>query len=100
MLESLSEAQVWLLFAAAIAAAFYLGRVTAGGPPQARARLHQLARVAAAEDFRRLPAERQAEVDRLVAAGKIIDAVKLIRATLDLGLYEAKQIVDLRKAGG
>jgi ribosomal protein L7/L12 len=100
MFEHVSEAQIWILFAAAVAIAFYWGRASAGHPAEARARLMQLARAAAAEDFRRLPDDRQAEVDRLIAAGKIVAAVKLIRATLGVGLYEAKQVVDLRKAGG
>jgi hypothetical protein len=97
MFEGLSETEIWLLFAAAIAVSFYWGRAT-GGSTEAQAQRRELARTAAEEDFRRMPAAQQSEVDRLVAAGRIIDAVKLIRATLHLGLYEAKHIADLRKS--
>lgn len=41
-----------------------------------------------------------AEVQRLVAAGALIEAIKMYRALTGLGLYEAKQAIDRLRAGG
>jgi large subunit ribosomal protein L7/L12 len=41
-----------------------------------------------------LAAEIQGEVSALVAAGRKIDAIKLVRASTGLGLAEAKELVE------
>lgn len=97
MLEGLSGFQVLLLLIGAAAAGFYVGRMNLGQSHD-QARHKRLAQEAATQDFARLSPATQGEVDRFVAAGETIDAIKLIRAALNTGLYEAKQIVDLRKS--
>jgi hypothetical protein len=41
-----------------------------------------------------LPAETRTEVERLVQAGEVISAIKLVREATGLGLKDAKDIVD------
>jgi ribosomal protein L7/L12 len=96
MFESFSLS-LWALLAGIAAIGFYAGRLSAAATPQALARYRDLARTVAAQDFARLSPAAQAEVDHLVAAGKTIAAVKFVRAALNLGLYEAKLIIDQRK---
>jgi ribosomal protein L7/L12 len=97
MFEDFSTLQIWLLIAGAAVIGFQAGRMSGSASPEARARYKHIAAEEAARDFARLPATAQAEIDRLTAAGKTVDAIKLIRAALNTGLYEAKQIVDQRK---
>lgn len=97
MFEAFTETQIWLLLAGAAAAGFSAGRMSSSAPPEAQERYKRMAQEAAAQDFARLSPAAQAEVDRLAAAGQTFDAVKLIRAALNVGLYEGKQVVDLRK---
>jgi ribosomal protein L7/L12 len=97
MFESFTDLQIWLVLAGAAAVGFCGGRLSASASPKAHERYERLAQEAAAADFARLSPAAQAEVDRLAAQGKIFDAVKLIRAALNVGLCESKQIVDLRK---
>jgi ribosomal protein L7/L12 len=99
MFDGMTEREIWMLLLAAIAVAFYLGRVSAGGSAETRARDRRVTQETAAVDFARLPQDTQSEVDRLLSAGKTIEAVKVVRQTLSTGLYEAKQIIDARKAG-
>jgi ribosomal protein L7/L12 len=49
---------------------------------------------AAAVPLGKLPRDIDSEVRRLVAAGKKIDAIKLVRERTGLGLNEAKDLVD------
>jgi ribosomal protein L7/L12 len=96
MFDDLSVTQIWLIAAVAVAA-FILGRMTAGSASE-RARSKLIAEQEASRNSARLSSVTGAEVDRLLADGKMIEAIKLIRAELNTGLYEAKQIVDLRKS--
>jgi hypothetical protein len=93
-------AQLWLLIAGiAIGAigAFIAGRTSVSIPPEALARYERIAEEEAARYFTRLSDSTQAEVDRLLVARKTAHAIKLIRAELNVGLYDAKVIVDQRK---
>ena len=96
MFDVLSDWQMWLLIIGVAIAAFLAGRSSANASPEAHER-KRLAQEEAARNFKRLSKATQARVDSLLAERKTIDAVKLIRAELNTGLYEAKQIVDLRK---
>ena len=96
MLEGLSELQVALMLVGAAAVGFCAGRFGAGASPD-QAHYKRLSQEAAAQDFARLSPAAQGDVDRFVAEGRAIEAVKLVRAALNTGLYEAKQIVDLRR---
>jgi len=41
-----------------------------------------------------LPTDLKTEVERLIAANKVIDAIKLVRQQTNCGLKEAKDMVD------
>jgi len=97
MFEDFSSFQIWLLIAAAFAAGFYLGRSSSDASSSSRAQTKRLIREEAARGFGQLSTAQQAEVNRLAAAGEIIDAVKYVRMALNTGLYEAKQIIDERR---
>ena len=94
MFDDLTATQIWISAAVAVAA-FILGRVSVGSPSE-RARSTLMAEEEASRTYARLSSSARAEVDRLLADGRMIEAVKLIRAELNTGLYEAKQAVDLR----
>lgn len=95
MFDNMSGETPLLLLVATLAFAAYLmgrragsgrrDRVGQGGP-------------APATVFEALPKDKQAEVDRLIAARKLIEAIKLVRDIADLELYDAKQVVDWRRA--
>jgi hypothetical protein len=44
-----------------------------------------------------LPAQEQAELDGLIAAGRKIEAIKRVRGGTGMGLKEAKDLVDARE---
>jgi len=96
MFEGLSDSQIWMLIAGVAVVAFMAGRRSAKVSPESF-ELRLKAEQEAAQNFSRLSGAMQREVDRLLADGKMIEAIKLIRAELNTGLYEAKQVVDQRK---
>lgn len=98
MLDGLTGEDVLGLLLATAAISFCLGRTTAKMRVGIMAETKRINRQSATDAFADFPQETQTEVDRLVAAGKTIDAVKAVRKASGLGLYEAKQIVDLRKS--
>ena len=96
MFDGLSVIQTWLFIVGVAVIAFIAGRRSASASPEALER-RRIAEEEAARNFARLSSATRAEVDRLLADRKTVDAIKLIRAELNTGLYEAKQIVDRRK---
>lgn len=50
-------------------------------------------------DCETLPPEFASEVQKIVASGKLIDAVKYVRTKTNLDLKDSKEVVDLVKAG-
>lgn len=96
MFDGLTDMQMWLLIVGVAVAAFVVGRLSTSASPEALER-KRIAHEEAARNFKRLQKHTQAEVDALVADRKMVAAIKLIRAELNTGLFEAKQIVDLRK---
>jgi hypothetical protein len=76
--------------------AFWLGRASAGMSGgssddflQRQMELEQL--------FASMTPMAQAEVDRLIAARKYIEAIKFVRSETGAGLKQAKELVDARK---
>ena len=65
-----------------------------GPPPPARRALSQSAWPAGAAPIGDLAAELDGEVRALIAAGRKIEAIKLVRASTGLGLAEAKGLVE------
>lgn len=98
MLEGLSGQDVLGLLAATAALFFYFGRATAKASRGAQAKAQRFDQQSAADAFAGLPTTTQTQIDQLIAARKTIDAIKAVRTASGLGLYEAKQIVDLRKS--
>lgn len=96
MFDVFSDMQMWLLILGIAVAAFVAGRLSASRSPEALAH-KRLTEEEAARNFTRLSTATRGEVDRLLADGKTVEAIKLMRAELSAGLYEAKQIVDQRK---
>lgn len=78
---------------------FIAGRISArAGDPRRSADKKQQQRTAARtaqQNLDRLSPRVRAEVETLLADGRIIEAVRDVRAALSLGLKEAKDVVDL-----
>ncbi len=85
-----------LLFAVA-AIAFYVGRMSTGSVAD-RERYKAFDRDLAQQNLSRLSSETRSDVERLIGEGQIIEAVKACRAELNIGLREAKLMVDALKA--
>ncbi len=88
---------------AAGVAGFVAGRVTALlGDPRRREERQRRAREAsftARENLERLTSSQRADIEKLVAARRKIDAIREIRAALGIGLKEAKDVADIIGAG-
>lgn len=98
-MENLDQTQILLLLAAVAGVAFMIGRSTAGGGnAEDRAEREMRERQEAERLFASLPPEVQQEVDALIAEGRTIEAVKLIRENSGADLKEAKKAVDMRRA--
>lgn len=91
--------QVFLLLAAIGGLFFWLGRATARSETAEQREMRRMReREAGAAALSSLAPSSQADVDRLVMDGKIIEAVKLVREATGLGLKESKDAVDARRA--
>ena len=76
--------------------AFWLGRASAG--LQGGSGEDALQRQMETEQlFAQMTPAAQAEVDRLIAARKYIEAIKFVRSETGAGLKQAKDLVDARK---
>ena len=95
--------QFWLLLASVAGIAFLFGRATAGGGDngfgQSRSERLQREHEAADMTFSSMSASKQAEVDRHLSNGKVIEAIKTIRAETGAGLRDAKLAADHRREG-
>lgn len=99
MLEDLSTLEALALIAAVAVVMFQIGRMSASGEsPMDRDARRMQERLNAEEQFNALQPEVQEQIDALVQAGKVIEAVKVIREATGLGLRDAKLIVDARAA--
>ncbi len=89
----------WLVLAAVAFVAFRIGRMSAGKSESAGEReMRRMQEEQAAEDtFASLSPSVQADVDRLLADKKVIDAVKVVRENTGKGLKESKDVVDQRR---
>lgn len=97
-MENAEPYQLWLVMAAVAYAAFLFGRATArGGGGLSREERRTQQRHDAERVFSSLSASKQADADRLLNDGELIEAVKLIRAEAGIGLKEAKAAADLRR---
>ncbi len=95
-MDNFEPYQIFLLMAAVAYAAFLFGRASArGGEGREERRLREAHD--AERTFSALDMSKQAEVDRLLTDGKVIAAVKEIRAASGLGLKEAKITADWRR---
>lgn len=99
-MENLDPGMNWLIVAVIAFCAFILGRASArggegGGESRQARRLHDIERATAA--LAALEMSKQAELDRLITDGRIIDAVRLLREATGMGLYESKLAVDERR---
>lgn len=76
-----------------------IGRITAARSNPHRAeqqrRREQAARLDATDNLAHLSPETRDRIERLVAEGQLIDAVRTCREELDLGLKEARDVVGL-----
>lgn len=77
--------------------AFWLGRATRNQGGDDREARQMQAVLDAEQRFSSLSPSKQAEVDRLLTSGKLIDAVKAIRTETGGGLKESKMIADSRR---
>lgn len=101
-MESLDPGINWLIVAVIAFVAFLFGRASArggegggGGESRQARRLRETEEATAA--LAALDLSKQADLDRLIADGRIIDAVKLLREATGMGLYESKLAVDERR---
>ena len=87
-----------LALIAAFLAGIVAGRLTAVtvAPRSRRTRTRDIDRkLDAADMLALLPPETRSEIDTLVADDRKIEAIRVCRAALNLGLIDAKEIVDL-----
>lgn len=97
-MESLTSNQMWLLLIAVAGVAFILGRATAAGAnAEDRAEREMRERQEAERLFASMSPDAQQEVDALIADGKTIQAVKIVRENSGADLREAKKAVDMRR---
>lgn len=91
--------QLWLLMAAIAYVAYLFGRASAraGGDGESREARRMREQQEAEYAFSSLSPAKQADVDRLLTDGRLIQAVKLIRQESGLGLKEAKSVADHRR---
>jgi ribosomal protein L7/L12 len=84
---------------AALLAGFIIGRITAGTSDprrrEAKKREQRTAELAVREQVRTLPPDLRMRTERLLAEGKIIEAIRDVRLETGLGLKESKDLVEL-----
>lgn len=99
-MQELDPQLYWVILAAVAYGAFLLGRATAQRGETGLTREERRRREVdeAATALSALEPSKLADVDRLLARGKIIDAVRLVRTETGMGLYESKLAVDQRRA--
>lgn len=90
----------WLVIAVVAWAAFMIGRASAGRreSPEEREMRRMREGESAADAFASLSPSVQTDVDRLLAAGKKIEAIKLIREQTGMGLKESKDAAEHRQS--
>jgi ribosomal protein L7/L12 len=96
MNELLSDMPGWGWIGAALVIGFIVGRMSAGGgsgeTPEQR-------RQTTETNLARLSPGARAGVDSALARRNKIEAVKIVRAELNTGLRDSKDVVDLIQAG-
>ncbi|MEM8770287.1 MAG: hypothetical protein AAGD92_01440 [Pseudomonadota bacterium] len=98
-MENLTADQFWIIATALAIGAFVLGRATAGeGSSESRAEQRMRQRQEAEQLYSSLSPNVQQDVDMRIQNGKMIEAIKIVRQNGGVGLKEAKQIVDARRA--
>lgn len=97
-MQDLDPTGGWLILAAAAYIAFMAGRASAGRreSPEEREMRRMREGERAADAFASLSPSVQTDVDRLLAAGKKIEAIKLIREQTGMGLKESKEAAEQR----
>lgn len=97
-MEPIGQGFDWINLAIALLAGFLLGRWSAGlGSPEAQAarkKAEVSAKITAQQRLGKLSRSARAEVERLAAEDRIIEAVKIVRTELGVDLKDAKDIVD------
>lgn len=98
-MDTIDQTQMIILLASVAGVAFIVGRATAGGiSSEERAARQMRERQEAEQLFSSLSPTVQQEVDERLKAGKLIEAVKMIREKTGAGLREAKRAADIRRA--
>lgn len=90
---------VWLIMIAIVYAAFRAGQANPQMSPEERMRRQTAEGEEIAAGTQRLSDADWAEIDRLTAAGKKIEAIKILRNATGLGLKLSKRAVEQRAAG-
>jgi len=98
-MESFEPYQLWLVMAAVAYVGFLLGRATKGASPEERQRQRMVEEQEIETAMAGLDASKLAEVDRLMADGKKIEAIKILREATGLGLKLSKMAVERRVSG-
>lgn len=96
-MQNFEPYQLWMLMAAVAYIAFLIGRATARRSASDGSQDHFFRQQVAEETFNSLPLSKREEVDRLLRAGKLISAVKVVREETNAGLKDSKAMVDGRK---
>ena len=95
-MENLSPIQLWILMAAVAYAAFLFGRATKPVSPEEQERRRQVEEKEIEVAIADLSTSKSEEIDRLLANGKKIEAIKSMREATGLGLKLAKMAVEKR----
>lgn len=97
-MENLDPVQIWLLMAAIAGVAFIAGRASAGGNSLDNAEEQMRRRQESERLFASLPPEVQQDVDDRIQRRKTVEAIKIVQEHSGVGLKEAKQAIDERRA--
>ncbi len=87
----------WILVVAAAMGGYVVGRATAGTPEERNAR-RRVRDQAAAQSLERLSEDTKIHMRELIRRGQIIEAVRVAREDLGIGLRDAKDLVDRLQA--
>jgi ribosomal protein L7/L12 len=97
-MEELASEQFWLVLLGVAVGAFLLGRASSGSNAEARERRRLEEEQEVESALTRVAPSKLAEIDRLLADRKKIEAIKLLREQTGLGLKASKLAGERRGA--
>ncbi|MBB5518319.1 hypothetical protein [Amphiplicatus metriothermophilus] len=97
-MDFIDDAAFWAVLAAVAIVAYLVGRMSGAGSPEDRAERRMRERQEAENAFSNMAPSAQQEIDRLIAEGRMLEAIKRFREETGLGLKESRDAIDYRRA--